>query len=723
MSYSFNDSQEVNARTTKFADTTTTRTRRTIKSCGECRRRKQKVNEICPPKPFHRNRSLLVYPTLTGQCDQEQPCSNCRRRFPEPICDYGPRRSAAPEFATSPTAEALSTPSTSSGRPVTSRKQAPWAPISRSGIASKVSGHETHTLKLNLSSRGHAGESTQPQNEQEAHTARKALVALQLDGVVYQCHLTGPVQNILHLPVPPTTQNAMLICKFSELMTALKGSFHGDSDPDNPYVLHYLPWCVQSPLLALSTLYTTARTIMRTGLVDQRSSMLAKGSAISKLNEYLRSDDDWGREEVLAAIMQFVAVEWVFSELEVAQSHLKGFRDIIRLRGGFPSHGVGVLITKSAFLHDSLIALWSEESPIMTNSFEFEGILDRPSGAGRFKVRYNCPLGPSSVAFRSCEGVLGIHPATASILDDIRFLIDLALDAPLNPSPAQARKLAATATWILDRIRNLDPKYPERLDRPSEGGDAELGCQSTDDSTWTEVKPHSLLPKFPSHNSMAQAAKSPGVHKDEEDISSRPSEDYSPADSTTVASSDGTTCATTGEAPKPDALYIAVRLAALIYAEAIAKRQPLSWVCSSSDALALLSTTWRIPLPEWRGVIGVFIFMLLSIYPTFRWIDTPPKNSEENNRRWGNRAGMSQNPSPIAETEEINPNGENDDARKLERDAKEMAAEKLLKPHHTFVKSIVQAGMTQMAIEDWPLCIKTMKRALALQKWLERRKM
>ncbi|KAI6642567.1 hypothetical protein MCOR08_000469 [Pyricularia oryzae] len=144
---------------------------------------------------------------------KEQPCNNCRRRFPEPVCDYGSCRSAAPAFAITPKAEALLTPSPSSGSLVASRKQAPWVPIDHFGIASKVLGREKYTLTLNPSSQGQARGSARSQDDEDVSASKKVLVAMQLDGVVYQCHLTGPVQNILHLPVPPTTQNAMLICK------------------------------------------------------------------------------------------------------------------------------------------------------------------------------------------------------------------------------------------------------------------------------------------------------------------------------------------------------------------------------------------------------------------------------------------------------------------------------------------------------------------------------
>lgn len=32
------------------------------------------------------------------QCNKMQPCSHCKRRFPEPLCEYGPLRASSPSF-------------------------------------------------------------------------------------------------------------------------------------------------------------------------------------------------------------------------------------------------------------------------------------------------------------------------------------------------------------------------------------------------------------------------------------------------------------------------------------------------------------------------------------------------------------------------------------------------------------------------------------------------
>jgi hypothetical protein len=90
------------------------RAERTTTSCGECRRRKQKVrlhffvrsvSSQTPPTrvstrpPRHGwsrlprvPRSLVVsehhVDSRFSQCNQGQPCGNCARRFPQPACEY-----------------------------------------------------------------------------------------------------------------------------------------------------------------------------------------------------------------------------------------------------------------------------------------------------------------------------------------------------------------------------------------------------------------------------------------------------------------------------------------------------------------------------------------------------------------------------------------------------------------------------------------------------------
>ena len=141
----------------------------------------------------------------------------------------------------------------------------------------------------------------------------------------------------------------METCSVAKLLHHFKGSFEGDPDPDNPFVSDYVPWCIQSPLLAQTSLYISARSLTERQYIDETSTMRLKGSAIHTLNKHLQSEN-WASDEALAGVVQFVSIEWFFGEREVIQAHLRGLRQMLRLRGGFSSAGVGALVTKVALV-------------------------------------------------------------------------------------------------------------------------------------------------------------------------------------------------------------------------------------------------------------------------------------------------------------------------------------------------------------------------------------
>lgn len=129
----------------------------------------------------------------------------------------------------------------------------------------------------------------------------------------------------------------------------LEGSFDGVADPDNPFITDYVPWCIQSPLLAQTSLYISARSLTENQHVDQTSAMKLKGAAIRTLNSHLQSEN-WVSDEALAGVVQFVSIEWFFGGPEVVQAHLRGLRQMVRLREGFSKVGVGALVTKVALV-------------------------------------------------------------------------------------------------------------------------------------------------------------------------------------------------------------------------------------------------------------------------------------------------------------------------------------------------------------------------------------
>ncbi len=377
---------------------------------------------------------------------------------------------------------------------------------------------------------------------------------------------------------------------------------------------------------------------------------------------------------------------------------------------------------------DAVIAMSIENSPILQPGPNFN-FTYREHPLKDFLARFNSPLIPGPFTFASCVDLMRLHPTTASILDDIRFLITTVLNLSPQPSTQEVTKLQSTAMWIHDRIAKLPLTLPDASSSgkqsssasdsaPASGSKARSPPVETPkrlDDEEQETKPHSLLPHYPSFTSSPNVSSQsslgeytvpslvhdhaspgtklapplpsepPGRHPLPAAPSTKPS--VPPQPRTREKAATETKTGPKGRAKsesEPDHLYAVVRLAAPLYARAIGTRRPFSTVCSPADALALLAATWRIPLSKWRGVIGVLLFTLVSIVATAS----------------GGRS-----------KESVSRNGDGDG------DGDEQARE-FLKPHSGFVKSILQIGFMQMALESWEVCRETMERAGKLLAWL-----
>ena len=279
---------------------------------------------------------------------------------------------------------------------------------------------------------------------------------------------------------------------------------------------------------------------------------------------------------------------------------------------------------------DCTIAASLEEPSILQDGFEYR-YEERHPGIPR--ASFSSPLLPPGCSFASLRSPLGIHPATAWILDEVRVLIEAAHAMP-RKTPAQGlRRLQAAALEVHDRISQLPLAGPARArTQPSPGEETAAEGGSPE--------PLSLLPSYP-------------------DLSSS---HHSPVSAQPLASPNA------APSPELDPLYTAVRLTAALYTKSLATLQPLSQVCSEEDALSVLMASWRIPLARWRGMLGIFIWIMLSIVPTVH-------------RRTG-LANIS------------------------------------AKVHTRFAKSILQCGWMQMSLENWAACEESMRRTLWFQGWL-----
>lgn len=108
----------------------------------------------------------------------------------------------------------------------------------------------------------------------------------------------------------------------------------------------------------------------------------------------------------------------------------------------------------------------------------------------------------------------------------------------------------------------------------------------------------------------------------------------------------------------PDYVYQAVRLAALMYSQAIKLRRPFSAIVSTDDFLQLWTTCWRVPLSTWRSLLGVFNWLLVPLIPCGK------------------------------------------------------------RPHDRFVKAMLNVSLFQIGMDNWEIACGAMEGALKLQRWL-----
>ena len=276
---------------------------------------------------------------------------------------------------------------------------------------------------------------------------------------------------------------------------------------------------------------------------------------------------------------------------------------------------------------DCTIAVSLEEPSILQDRFEYR-YEERHPGIPR--VSFFSPLLAPGSTFACLGSVLGIHPTTAWILDEVRVLIEAAFAMPPDPTPQRLKEIQTTASELHNRISRLPVSGPVPT------------AQSLSDSGAVDgPKPLSLLPTYP---------------------------DFSPSDSSSVSPPPL-------EPPRSapphelDPLYTAVRLSAVLYTNAVATLRPLSEVCSEEDALAVLMASWRIPLARWRSMLGIFVWIMLSIVPTVH-----------------QRTGSGRISAKV---------------------------------HTRFAKSILQCGWMQMSLENWAACEGSMQGALCFQRWLQ----
>ena len=153
---------------------------------------------------------------------------------------------------------------------------------------------------------------------------------------------------------------------------------------------YYLPWCQQHTLLTHIAMYTAACFLSETGQLDRQVTMGHKSQAITMLNDALWTDLS-SNDVTVAAHTQLILNEWYWGGGTDLTAHVRGLREMVRLRGGFRNLGLHGLVAKMAIT-------WVSSSSCQQQRKLTLHALTEPTSPSRYPTR---PHPFSSPAVRS----------------------------------------------------------------------------------------------------------------------------------------------------------------------------------------------------------------------------------------------------------------------------------------------------------------------------------
>lgn len=124
-----------------------------------------------------------------------------------------------------------------------------------------------------------------------------------------------------------------------------------DGEPDvstNQYMRQFVPFCLHNPLLKQIAIFTSACLMNESPgakLVDSTTAMAHKCRSIVMLKEHLSTSGST-TDVAIAAVMQLMLNEWYWGNQDDLRHHLRGLKEMVRLRGGYDSLGLGGLLAR-----------------------------------------------------------------------------------------------------------------------------------------------------------------------------------------------------------------------------------------------------------------------------------------------------------------------------------------------------------------------------------------
>jgi hypothetical protein len=129
-------------------------------------------------------------------------------------------------------------------------------------------------------------------------------------------------------------------------------SLDGNPSP-NYYNDHWVPWSIKSPLLANIGIFTAAVYQAEAQKIPSGKSAVALGYKVKNiklLNEMLSDKNTATCNEAIAGVIYMLVNEWYWNNHDVVQRHMRGLKEMVRLRGGLEELGMSGFLKKMVIL-------------------------------------------------------------------------------------------------------------------------------------------------------------------------------------------------------------------------------------------------------------------------------------------------------------------------------------------------------------------------------------
>ncbi|CZR68073.1 uncharacterized protein PAC_17972 [Phialocephala subalpina] len=253
--------------------------------------------------------------------------------------------------------------------------------------------------------------------------------------------------------VKSTMRNVELWNFFHHFVVPNMCSVDGSNTPAL-FIREILPWTIQSPLMPHIAILmsSTSQTAEPNLQVAKASETFAiKSQVLALINEYLKQDFALISTEALRAVIHLVVMEWWWGTSSSLWAHMKGVRQMIKLKGGFPYLNDPVL-QQVLLVTDFELACCFERDlllvdPVMATHMDL-------SIPPTYAEILRSPLLAYHETFQHDRMALGLSAEAAEILDDVRFLTLSITSASHTSSPT---KIQSTAAWLHKQISTSPP--------------------------------------------------------------------------------------------------------------------------------------------------------------------------------------------------------------------------------------------------------------------------